>query len=133
MTSINFFHTSDYSVISTLKVKSEIAQSCPTLWDPMEYSLPGSSIHGIFQAIKLEWVAISFSRGDLPNLGIEPWSPALQTDALLSEPLRKSLEREFPLPLLRLSFILFLSSFLRLLFYHLFFQSFNFFSNFSLL
>ena len=42
---------------------SEVAQSCPALWDPMDYSLPGSSIHGIFQASVLEWVAISFSRG----------------------------------------------------------------------
>ena len=39
------------------------AQSCPTLCDPMGYSLPGSSIHGIFQARVLEWGAISFSRG----------------------------------------------------------------------
>ena len=41
---------------------SEVAQSCPTLSDPMNGSLPGSSIHGIFQARILEWVAISFSR-----------------------------------------------------------------------
>ena len=42
------------------KVKeSEVAQSCPTLWDPMDCSLPGSSIHGIFQARILEWVTIS--------------------------------------------------------------------------
>ena len=39
-----------------------ITQSCPTLCDPMDYSLPGSSVHGIFQARVLEWVAISFSR-----------------------------------------------------------------------
>ena len=45
------------------KVKwSEMAQSCPTLWDPMDWSLPGSSIRGIFRARILEWVAISFSR-----------------------------------------------------------------------
>ena len=43
--------------------ESEVAQSCPTLWDPMDCSLPGSSVHGIFQARILEWVAISFSRG----------------------------------------------------------------------
>ena len=36
-------------------------QSCPTLCDPMDYSLPGSSAHGIFQARVLEWVAIAFS------------------------------------------------------------------------
>ena len=42
---------------------SEVAQSCPTLFDPMDSSQPGSSIHGIFQAKILECVAISFSRG----------------------------------------------------------------------
>ena len=42
---------------------SEVTQSCPTLCDPMDCSLPGSSVHGIFQAIALEWIAISFSRG----------------------------------------------------------------------
>ena len=44
-----------------VKSESEVAQSCPTLLDPMDYSLPGSSIHGIFQARVLEWVAIAFS------------------------------------------------------------------------
>ena len=43
--------------------ESEVAQSCPTLCDPIDYSPPGSSIHGIFQARVLEWVAISFSKG----------------------------------------------------------------------
>ena len=43
--------------------ESEVAQSCPTLCDPMDCSLPGSSVHGIFQTIVLEWIAISFSRG----------------------------------------------------------------------
>ena len=43
--------------------ESEVTQSCPTLWDPMGCSLPGSSVHGIFQARVLEWVAISFSKG----------------------------------------------------------------------
>ena len=42
--------------------ESEVPQSCPTLCDPMDYSLPGSSVHGIFQARVLEWVAISFSK-----------------------------------------------------------------------
>ena len=59
---------------------------CLTLCDPIVYSLPGSSIPGIFQARILEWVAISFSRGNLPNPGIEPWSPALQEDSLWPEP-----------------------------------------------
>ena len=42
---------------------SEVSQSCPTLCNPMDCSLPSSSVHGIFQARILEWVAISFSRG----------------------------------------------------------------------
>ena len=42
--------------------ESEVVQSCPTLCDPMECGLPGSSIHGIFQARILEWVAISYFR-----------------------------------------------------------------------
>ena len=45
------------------KVKSEVTQSCPTLCNPMDCSLPGFSVHGIFQARVLEWVAVSFSRG----------------------------------------------------------------------
>ncbi|MGJ8488599.1 hypothetical protein ACSFB5_11960, partial [Glaesserella parasuis] len=48
--------------------ESEVAQWCPTLSDPMDCSLPGSSVHGIFQARVLEWGAIAFSTMDL-NLG----------------------------------------------------------------
>ena len=44
-----------------VKSESEVAQSCPTLSDPMDCSLPGSSAHGIFQARVLEWGAIAFS------------------------------------------------------------------------
>ena len=44
-----------------VKSESEVAQSCPTRSDPMDCSLPGSSIHGIFQARVLEWGAIAFS------------------------------------------------------------------------
>ena len=44
-----------------VKSESEVAQSCPTLNDPMDCSLPGSSIHGIFQARVLEWGAIAVS------------------------------------------------------------------------
>ena len=78
--------------------------------------LPGSSVHGIFQARVLEWVAISSSRGfatrlpgssvhgifqarvlagDLPDPGIEPGSPALQADALPSEPPGKPLRESY--------------------------------------
>ena len=45
------------------RVDTTHCPSCPTLCDPMDYSLPGSAVHGIFQAIVLEWIAISFSRG----------------------------------------------------------------------
>ena len=45
-----------------VKTESEVAQSCPTLSNPMDCSLPGSSVHGIFQARELEWVAIAFSK-----------------------------------------------------------------------
>ena len=59
-----------------MKVKSEreVAQSCPTVSDPMDYSPLGSSIHGIFQARVLEWGAIAFRANmwkdlqDLPNV-----------------------------------------------------------------
>ena len=47
-------------VLQCMKSESEDTQSCPTLSDPMDSSLPGSSIHGIFQAKVLEWVAIAF-------------------------------------------------------------------------
>ena len=67
--------------------ESEVAQSCPTLRDPVDCSPPGSSDHGILQARILEWVSISFpSPGDLPNPGIKPGSPALEADTLTSEP-----------------------------------------------
>ena len=52
----------------------------PTLCDPMDHT-----VHGIFQARILEWVAVP-SPGDLPNPGIKPWSPELQADSLLTEP-----------------------------------------------
>ena len=53
-------------LLQCMKVKREreVAQSCPTLHDPMDYSLPGSSIHGICQARVLEWGAIAFSGFD---------------------------------------------------------------------
>ena len=60
------------------------AQLCPTLCNPIDCTLPGSSVHGILQARILEWVAMP-SSGDLPHPGIKPRSPALQVDSLLSE------------------------------------------------
>ena len=57
LNSILQHHSSD-----TMKSESEVTQLCLTLCDPMDCSLPGFSVHGIFQARVLEWVAISFSR-----------------------------------------------------------------------
>ena len=61
--------------------KCEVAPSCPTLCNPVDCSLPGSSVHGILQARVLEWVAISFSRGsswprdqtEVSNPGLPHW------------------------------------------------------------
>ena len=90
------------------KKESEVTWSCQTLCNPMDCSLPGSSIHGIFQARVLDWVAISFSTkpqgkpeytgvgslsltpANLSDPGIEPRSPALQTDSLPTELSRKA-------------------------------------------
>ena len=66
------------------KSESEVAQSCLTLCDPMDCSLPGSTLHGILQAGILEWVAISFSRGSSRPRG--DCRPTLQADALTSKP-----------------------------------------------
>ena len=68
-----------YVVVQSLK-------SCLTLCNPMDYSLPGSSVHGILQARILEWVAFP-PPGDLPNPGIKLRSPTLQADS--SKPLGK--------------------------------------------
>ena len=62
-----------------------VTQLCLTLCDPMGCSLPGSSVHRIIQ--EEYWSGLPFpSPGDLPDPGIEPTSPALQADSLLSEP-----------------------------------------------
>ena len=68
------FHITNIQIIQNLnwiswleseseKNESEVTQSCPTLCDPVDCSLPGSSVPGIFQATVLKWIAISFSRG----------------------------------------------------------------------
>ena len=61
------------------KVKVKVSQSCPTLCDPMDYT-----VHGILQVRILEWVAFPFSRGS-SQPRIEPRSPALQVDSLPAE------------------------------------------------
>ena len=54
------------------KVRGLVAQSCPTLCNPMDYNPPGSSVHGILQAGILEWVAIPFSRRFFLIWGLNP-------------------------------------------------------------
>ena len=63
-------------LLQCMKVKSEreVAQSCPTLRDPMDFSLPGSSVHGICQARVLEWGAIAFS-DVIAKSHLTLWSP----------------------------------------------------------
>jgi len=56
------FQTLNLGVVES-ESESEVTQSCPTLCDPKDCSPPGSSVHGIFQARVLEWVAIAFSNG----------------------------------------------------------------------
>ena len=66
-----------------VKSESEVPQLCPTLSDPMDYSLPGSPIHGIFQARVLERVAIAFSTAYLrlliflPEILIPAWASSI--------------------------------------------------------
>ena len=62
-----------------------VAQSCPTVCDPMDCSSPGSSVHGISQAIIRSGLPFP-SPGDLPDPGMEPRSPALRADSSLTEP-----------------------------------------------
>ena len=74
---------------------SEVAQSCPPLWDCMDCSLPGSSVHGIFQVRVLEWIAISFSRG---NCRPRDWT---QVSRIVGRCFTVWATREAPLPLLK--------------------------------
>ena len=64
-----------------MKAAMKVSQLCPTLCDPMDYT-----VYGILQARILELVAFFPSPGDLPNSGIELRSPALQVDSLPAEP-----------------------------------------------
>ena len=85
-----------------VKSESEVAQSSPTLSDPMDCSLPGSSIHGIFQARVLEWGAIAFSRKTvwrfLKTLGIRPpYDPAIPLPGIYTE--ETKIEKDTCIPL----------------------------------
>ena len=63
-----------------------VAQSCPTLFNSVDCSLPGSSVHGVFRARILEWVAIPFSRRSSWPRDRTQADPVLQADSLPSEP-----------------------------------------------
>ena len=77
-----------YFLLQCMKVKSEseVAQSSLTLHDPMDCSLPGSSIHGIFQARVLEWGAIAFSLNYIVALNLETfdWSCGMSASTHLN-------------------------------------------------
>ena len=67
-----------------VKSESEIAQLCPTLRNPMDCSLPGSSAHGIFQARVLEWDDIAFSESQPPRCK-ETWTRLLDDETTKKE------------------------------------------------
>ena len=75
-------------LLQCMKVKSqsEVAQSCPTLSDPMDCSLPGSFVHGIFQARVLEWGAIAFSEFKYSNIKISLSYNFLGSQGIKSSP-----------------------------------------------
>ena len=75
----------NYSIGLCIAKWSEVAQSCLTLCDPMDCSLQCSSVHGVFQARVLEWVAISFSRGS-SQPSDQTWVSCMQSDTLPSKP-----------------------------------------------
>ena len=80
------------------KSESEVAQSCPTLCNPMDCSPPGSSAHGIFQAWVLEWGATAFSIVPLP--GFKPVPPAVEAWSL-----NYWIVRELPTNIYHISFV----------------------------
>ena len=72
-----------FNVVSESESENEVTQSCLTLCDPVDCSLPGSSVHGILQARILEWVAISFSRGSSQPRD-QAWVSCIWEDALFN-------------------------------------------------
>ena len=81
-----YVYTHTYNICAVLCL---VTQSSPTVFDPMDCSPPGSSVHGDSPGKKTGSGLLCPPPGDLPNPGIEPRSPALQADSLQSEPLRK--------------------------------------------
>ena len=83
-------------LLQCVKVKneSEVAQSCPTLSDPMDCSPTGSSVHGIFQARGLEWGAVAFSTIDEESLETEKCeTPWMINSIILLDPVYKMLKK----------------------------------------
>ena len=81
-----------------VKSESEVAQSCPTLSDPTDFSLPGSSIRGIFQARVLEWGAIAFSKRvayNVPNAMVSAGSTLTGMDTPISQMRKLSHSKAF--------------------------------------
>ena len=76
-----------------VKIEREVAQSCPTLRDPMDCSPPGSSVHGTFQARVLEWVAIAFSEANIYQATSESESEVAQSCPTLCDPMDTRLLR----------------------------------------
>ena len=85
---VDIIHT--YLHLHAYMCVAKSLQSCLTLCNPIDGSPPGSTVPGILQARILEWIPFP-SPGDLPNSGIEPGSPALQSESLPSEPPGKPL------------------------------------------
>ena len=74
-----------------MKVKVKVTHLCPTLCDPIDYIACQAPLSMEFSTQEY-WSGLPFpSPGDLPNPGIEPWSPSLQADSLLSEPSEKTI------------------------------------------
>ena len=66
---LSLFHVSLIIKHVSIVCSVLVSHLCPTLCDPRDYSLPGSSVHGILQARILDWVAVPFSRGIFPTQG----------------------------------------------------------------
>ena len=90
--SCQVWDTMDFALLPS-EGEGEVAQSCLTLCNPMDYSLPGSSIHGIFpgKSTGCQVGCHFLLQGNLPDSGTKPRSPALQADASPSKPLGPSI------------------------------------------
>ena len=83
-----------YVCINYVCVHAKLLQSYPTLCDPMDFSPPASTVHGILQARILEWVTMP-SPGNLPNPGIKPMPPVVDAPSLNNWTAGKSLYSSF--------------------------------------